>query len=74
MASTPDPLSSERVHEFVRIAHFDFDGVRAFLEDEPQLVNAAWTGVEVTGRRGLALPRTWGGVTSPNCFSTGARG
>ena len=42
MASTPEPLSSELVHEFVRIAHFDFDGVRASLEDEPQLANAAW--------------------------------
>jgi hypothetical protein len=46
MASTPEPLSSELVHEFVRIAHFDLDGVRAFLADEPQLVNAArdWGG------------------------------
>ena len=42
MASTPERLSSEIVHEFVRIAHFDVDGVGAFLEDEPQLVNAAW--------------------------------
>jgi hypothetical protein len=42
MGSTPDPLSSELVHEFVRTAHFDFDVVRAFLEEEPQLVNAAW--------------------------------
>jgi len=42
MASTPEQLSSELVHEFVRIAHFDFDQVRASLDDEPQLANATW--------------------------------
>ena len=42
MASTPERLSSELVQEFVRTAHGGFDEIRAFLEDEPQLVNAAW--------------------------------
>ena len=36
------PLKSELVNEFVRVAHGDFDRVKALLNQEPALLNAAW--------------------------------
>jgi uncharacterized protein YndB with AHSA1/START domain len=39
---TPDALSPETVHEFVRVAHGGFEEIRAMLDREPALVNAAW--------------------------------
>lgn len=38
----PDRLPAEIVYEFVRVAHGGFEEVRAALEAEPALVNAAW--------------------------------
>jgi hypothetical protein len=42
MSETPERVSPELVHEFVRTAHGGFDEVRGFLADEPELANAAW--------------------------------
>lgn len=42
MSETPERLPSELVHEFVRTAHFGLEETRAFLDQEPALVNAAW--------------------------------
>jgi hypothetical protein len=63
---TPAPLDPAAVQAFVRNAHGDLDAVRAALEDEPQLVNAAWDwgggdwetglgGAAHMGRRDIAL-------------------
>lgn len=45
-ASTPalasDQLPAELVNEFVRVAHSDFGRVKAMLEEQPHLLNAAW--------------------------------
>jgi hypothetical protein len=38
----PPALTPEDVHEFVRISHGGFDEVRAMLDREPALANAAW--------------------------------
>ena len=37
----PDPLDFKIVQEFVRLAHFDFEGVKAKLAEQPALLNAA---------------------------------
>ena len=42
MSDRPEALPPEDVHEFVRTAHGGFDEVRAMLDREPALVNAAW--------------------------------
>ena len=42
MSERPEALSSEDVHEFVRTAHGGLEEVRAMLDREPALVNAAW--------------------------------
>jgi len=36
------PIERELVGEFVTKSHFDFDVVKALLEKEPALINAAW--------------------------------
>lgn len=42
-ASEPPPaLNPELVNEFVLKAHGDFDTVKRLLEQEPELLNAAW--------------------------------
>ena len=35
-------LAPEQVQRFVAVAHGDFEQVRALLEEDPALVNAAW--------------------------------
>ena len=42
MTDRPEALSPQHVHEFVRTAHGGFEEVRAMLDREPTLVNAAW--------------------------------
>ncbi len=42
MPDKPDALPAEEVHEFVRTAHGGFEEIRAMLDREPALVNAAW--------------------------------
>jgi uncharacterized protein YndB with AHSA1/START domain len=42
MPDTPEALAPEAVHEFVRTAHGGFEEIRAMLDREPALVNAAW--------------------------------
>jgi hypothetical protein len=42
MSDTPPALPPEAVHEFVRVAHGGFEEIRAMLDGEPTLVNAAW--------------------------------
>jgi hypothetical protein len=42
MSDTPAALPPEAVHEFVRVAHGGFEEIRAMLDGEPALVNAAW--------------------------------
>jgi uncharacterized protein YndB with AHSA1/START domain len=42
MSDTPPPLAPEDVREFVRTAHGGFEEVRAMLDREAALVNAAW--------------------------------
>ncbi len=62
----PPSLDREMVREFVGVSHGNFERVRALLEMEPALVNAAWdwgggdweTGLGAaahTGRRNIAL-------------------
>ena len=41
-AAMPDALAPEAVHTFVLTAHGGFDEIRAMLDTEPALVNAAW--------------------------------
>jgi len=41
-AAMPDALAPETVHQFVLTAHGGFDEIRAMLDREPALVNAAW--------------------------------
>lgn len=38
----PPVLNSELVNEFVSVAHSDLEKVKALLEREPKLINAAW--------------------------------
>jgi hypothetical protein len=63
---TPAQLDSKQVQAFVGNAHGDFDEVKRQLEEEPQLINAAWdwgggdweTGLGAAahmGRRDIAL-------------------
>lgn len=35
-------LATEKVNEFVRVAHFDLDAIKSLLGEEPKLINAAW--------------------------------
>jgi hypothetical protein len=42
MSDKPAALAPEAVHEFVRIANGGFEEIRAMLDREPALVNAAW--------------------------------
>jgi hypothetical protein len=42
MTDKPEALRPEDVHEFVRTAHGGFEEIRAMLERERALVNAAW--------------------------------
>jgi hypothetical protein len=42
MSERPEALSPDDVHEFVRTAHGGLEEVRAMLDREPALVNAAW--------------------------------
>ena len=42
MAEDPSPLDPALVNEFVLKAHGDLDTVTRLLEEEPQLLNAAW--------------------------------
>jgi hypothetical protein len=42
MSDKPEALSPDDVHEFVRTAHGGLEEIRAMLEREPALVNAAW--------------------------------
>lgn len=60
------PIHKELVNEFVRVAHGDLVQVKALLEKEPALLNAAWdwgggdweTGLGAaahTGQRDIAL-------------------
>ena len=42
MADDPSPLKPALVSEFVLKAHGDLDTVKRLLEQEPQLLNAAW--------------------------------
>jgi hypothetical protein len=42
MDERPAPLDAQLVQSFVRNAHGDLDAVRAALDEEPALVNAAW--------------------------------
>jgi hypothetical protein len=66
MSDQPPALDPEKVRAFVANAHGDIDAVRELLEEEPQLVNAAWdwgggdweTGLGAAahmGRRQIAL-------------------
>lgn len=66
IAERPPALDPALVQPFVAKAHGDLDAVRELLEQEPQLVNAAWdwgggdweTGLGAashTGRRDIAL-------------------
>ena len=36
------PLEADKVREFVRVGHFDFEAVKAQLEETPSLLNASW--------------------------------
>ena len=42
MSDVPARLDPEKVQSFVANAHGDLDVVRALLDEEPALVNAAW--------------------------------
>jgi hypothetical protein len=66
MTDAPPQLDAAKVQAFVANAHGDLDAVRALLEEEPALVNAAWdwgggdweTGLGAAahmGRRQIAL-------------------
>jgi len=66
MSDAPARLDPEKVQPFVANAHGDLDVVRALLDEEPALVNAAWdwgggdweTGLGAAahmGRRDIAL-------------------
>jgi hypothetical protein len=66
MTDAPPQLDPAKVQAFVANAHGDLDAVRALLEEEPALVNAAWdwgggdweTGLGAAahmGRRQIAL-------------------
>jgi hypothetical protein len=66
MSERPPALDPQQVEAFVTSAHGDIDHVRALLEEEPRLVNAAWdwgggdweTGLGAAahmGRRQIAL-------------------
>ena len=66
MSERPPALDPQQVEAFVTSAHGDIDQVRALLEEEPRLVNAAWdwgggdweTGLGAAahmGRRQIAL-------------------
>ncbi len=66
MKEKPQPLSSERVKEFVLAAHRSLDEVKTLLAHEPNLVNATWDwgdgdwesalgGAAHTGQREIAL-------------------
>jgi hypothetical protein len=66
MSDAPPQLDAAKVQAFVAHAHGDLDAVRALLEEEPALVNAAWdwgggdweTGLGAAahmGRRQIAL-------------------
>jgi hypothetical protein len=66
MTEAPPQLDPAKVQAFVTHAHGDLDAVRALLDEEPALVNAAWdwgggdweTGLGAaahTGRRQIAL-------------------
>jgi hypothetical protein len=41
-AKAKDPLSPELVKDFVRKGHFDLEGVKTALDQEPGLLNATW--------------------------------
>jgi hypothetical protein len=66
MNAAPAALDPQTVQQFVADAHGDLDSVRALLDEEPALVNAAWdwgggdweTGLGAAahmGRRDIAL-------------------
>jgi hypothetical protein len=66
MSDKPPALDPQKVEAFVANAHGDIDAVRDLLDEEPQLVNAAWdwgggdweTGLGAAahmGRRQIAL-------------------
>ncbi len=38
----PDPLASEQVNTFVRVAHSNLDETRSMLDKEPRLIKATW--------------------------------
>lgn len=42
MSESPAQLDPKKVQAFVGNAHGDFDAVKSLLEEEPQLLNAAW--------------------------------
>ena len=60
-ALSADQLPAEMVNEFVRVAHSDFGRVKALLEEQPHLLNAAWdwgdgdfeTAIGAAGHMGL---------------------
>src|SRR5205085_2659549 len=36
------PMAPERVQDWVRVAHFDFDRIKSLHKETPGLINAAW--------------------------------
>ena len=62
MQDRPAPISAELVQEFVKVAHGNFDKVKELLNQQPNLLNAAWdwgngdyeTGMNAAGHMGRA--------------------
>jgi hypothetical protein len=62
MQDRPAPISAELVQEFVKVAHGNIDKVKELLNQQPNLLNAAWdwgngdyeTGMNAAGHMGRA--------------------
>ena len=60
MQDRPAPISAELVQEFVKVAHGNFDKLKELLNQQPNLLNAAWdwgngdyeTGMNAAGHMG----------------------